>query len=160
MCQANNSCIRCVIVNAPGLAVYGRLQVIAFRRSGALFAAGGKALDEIDYPSLLPKLRRIYNFSGKKERFDPVCMSRVLKGEIAPRSAKMFVSLVNAVQCWEIVKNVAEMNNLPLSYTSVVRFPEIQIFDPFKGSACYFNAQTYKIGIPNWLTDEIAWHDI
>jgi hypothetical protein len=34
----------------------------------------------------------------------------------------------------------------------------VQVFDPFRGSAYYWDAAKNRIGIPNWLTGKIRWH--
>jgi hypothetical protein len=78
--------------------------------------------------------------------------------EIAPRNCKIFVSMVNAAACWEIVKNTAVINGLALEKTKVIEFPIIQVFDPFKGSAYYYDAENDRIGIPNWLTGRTRWY--
>ncbi|MFH1074203.1 MAG: ThiF family adenylyltransferase [Candidatus Firestonebacteria bacterium] len=115
------------------------------------------ALSGVKFEELLPKMIKMYYFPGRKERIYPDTLARVLKGEIAPRSCKIFVSMVNSAMSWEIVKNTAVMNGLPLEGTSVIEFPIVQIFDPYKGSAFYWNVQTEEIGIPNWITGKTIW---
>ena len=116
-----------------------------------------KALKELDMSLILPKMLKMYYFPGRKDRIYPETLSKVMKGEIAPRSCKIFVSMVNSAMSWEIVKNTACMNKLPLKGTSVIEFPVVQVFDPFKGSAFYWNVLTEEIGIPDWETGEIKW---
>jgi len=113
---------------------------------------------EIDYRSLLPKFMKIYMFPGRTEKLYPETRRRVLRGEIPPRNCKIFVSMVNAAACWEIVKNTAVMNGIRLEKTKVVEFPLIQVFDPFRGSAYYYDAGRDRIGIPSWLTGRIRWY--
>ena len=66
--------------------------------------------------------------------------------------------MVNAAACWEIVKNTAVLNGIPLQNTKVIEFPVVQVFDPFRGSAYYWDAAKNRIGIPNWLSGKIRWH--
>jgi hypothetical protein len=35
----------------------------------------------------------------------------------------------------------------------------MQIFDPYKGAAYYWNYRTEQIGIPDWATEEIHWRE-
>ncbi|NPV04823.1 MAG: ThiF family adenylyltransferase [Syntrophaceae bacterium] len=122
------------------------------------FGTEGIDAREIDYQAVLPAFMRIYMFPGRTERLYPETLQRVQRGEIAPRNCKIFVSLVNAAACWEIVKNTAVLNGLPLENTRVIEFPLVQVFDPFRGSAYYWDAEKNRIGIPNWLTGKIRWH--
>lgn len=126
--------------------------------SAGKFGTEGQDVRDVDYQALLPKYMAIYMFPGRTEKLYPEVLQKVRKGEIPPRNCKIFVSMVNAASCWEIVKNTAVMNGIKLQNTKVIEFPVIQIFDPFKGSAYYYNAQTEKIGIPNWLTGRIRWY--
>jgi molybdopterin/thiamine biosynthesis adenylyltransferase len=116
-----------------------------------------KAAD-IDYRALLPKFMKVYMFPGRTEKVYPEVLQRVQRGETAPRNCKIFVSMVNAAACWEIVKNTAVMNGIPLQKTKVVEFPLIQVFDPFRGSAYYYDAGKERIGIPNWMTGRVRWY--
>jgi hypothetical protein len=52
------------------------------------------------------------------------------------------------------------MNGIALQNTNVIEFPVVQVFDPFRGSAYYYDAAKDKIGIPNWLTGKIRWHHL
>jgi hypothetical protein len=122
------------------------------------FGTEGIDAREIDYKAILPKFMRIYMFPGRAERIYPETLQRVQRGETPPRNCKIFVSMVNAAACWEIVKNTAVMNGIALENTSVIEFPVVQVFDPFRGSAYYYNVAKDKIGIPNWLTGKIRWH--
>ncbi|MEN6319950.1 MAG: ThiF family adenylyltransferase [Syntrophaceae bacterium] len=121
---------------------------------------GTESMDaqEIDYEKLLPKYMKLYMFPGRVEKLDPEALQRVRNREIPPRNCKIFVSMVNAAACWEIVKNTVVINGIVLQGTKVVEFPIIQVFDPFRGSAYYYNAKKERIGIPNWLTGKIRWY--
>lgn len=113
---------------------------------------------DVDYAALLPKYMKIYMFPGRTEKLYPETLRSVQSREIAPRNCKIFVSMVNAAACWEIVKNTAVINGLALEKTKVIEFPIIQVFDPFKGSAYYYDAENDRIGIPNWLTGRTRWY--
>ncbi|MEI8172946.1 MAG: ThiF family adenylyltransferase [Deltaproteobacteria bacterium] len=115
---------------------------------------------DVDYQALLPKYMRIYMFPGRTEKLYPEILQKVRNGEIPPRNCKIFVSMANAASCWEIVKNTAVMNGIALENTKIVEFPIIQIFDPFKGSAYYYDAAKDRIGIPNWMTERIRWYPV
>jgi molybdopterin/thiamine biosynthesis adenylyltransferase len=115
---------------------------------------------DVDYQALLPKYMRIYMFPGRTEKLYPDILQKVRNGEIPPRNCKIFVSMVNAASCWEIVKNTAVMNGIDLENTKIVEFPIIQIFDPFKGSAYYYDAAKRRIGIPNWMTERTRWYPV
>jgi len=129
---------------------------VSLERVGGFGTEGIDARD-IDYQAVLPAFMRIYMFPGRAERLTPETLQKVQRGEIAPRNCKIFVSMVNAAACWEIVKNTAVLNGLPLRNTRVVEFPLVQVFDPFRGSAYYWDAAKNRIGIPNWLTGKIRW---
>ena len=130
---------------------------VSLERVGGFGTEGIDARD-VDYGAILPAFMRIYMFPGRAERLTPETLQRVQRGEIAPRNCKIFVSMVNAAACWEIVKNTAVLNGLPLRNTRVIEFPLVQVFDPFRGSAYYWDAARNRIGIPNWLTGKIRWH--
>ena len=115
---------------------------------------------DVDYKGLLSKYIKIYMFPGRIEKLYPETLQKVRSGEIPPRNCKIFVSMVNAASCWEIVKNTAVLNGIKLQGTKIIEFPVIQIFDPFKGSAYYYNAAKERIGIPNWLTGRIRWYPV
>jgi hypothetical protein len=115
---------------------------------------------EIDYQGLLPRYMRMYMFPGRTEKLYPETLQKVRNREIPPRNCKIFVSMVNAASCWEIVKNTAVMSGISLEGTKVVEFPIIQVFDPFKGSAYYYDAAKDRIGIPNWMTEKIRWYPV
>ena len=115
---------------------------------------------DVDYQALLPKYMRIYMFPGRTEKLYPEILQKVRNGEIPPRNCKIFVSMANAASCWEIVKNTAVMNGIALRDTKIVVFPIIHVFDPFKGSAYYYDAHRERIGIPNWLSGRIRWYSL
>jgi hypothetical protein len=128
--------------------------------SVAGFGTEGMDAREIDYTQLLPKYMKLYMFPGRVEKLYPETLQKVRNREIPPRNCKIFVSMVNAAACWEIVKNTAVINKFVLHGTKVVEFPVVQVFDPFKGSAYYYDAQKDRIGIPNWLTGRMRWHSV
>ena len=115
---------------------------------------------DVDYQALLPKYMKLYMFPGRIEKLYPEVLQKVRSREIPPRNCKIFVSMVNAAACWEIVKNTAVINGMTLENTKVIEFPIIQVFDPFKGSAYYYHAGKDRIGIPNWLTGRIRWYPV
>lgn len=115
---------------------------------------------DIDYQSLMPKYMKLYMFPGRTEKMYPDVLRKVRTREIPPRSCKIFVSLVNAAACWEMVKNTAVMNGIQLQNTNIIEFPLVQVFDPFRGSTYYFDAAKDRIGIPNWLTGKIRWYPV
>lgn len=116
-------------------------------------------LDQIDYQALLPKYVKLVYYPGRDDKLAPGIKQGMIEGRIEARSCKIFVALVNSALCWEMVKNVALMNGLPLEGTSITALPVLQIFDPYRGAAYYYNLETGQIGLPNWLTGEIAWQD-
>jgi hypothetical protein len=124
------------------------------------FGTEGQDVKDVDYKALLPKYMKIYMFPGRVEKIYPETLQKVRSGEIPPRNCKIFVSMVNAGACWEIVKNTAVMNKIILQKTKIIEFPVIQVFDPFRGSAYYYNTQTEKIGIPNWINGRIRWYAV
>jgi hypothetical protein len=124
------------------------------------FGVEGVDVRDVDYKALLPKYMQIYMFPGRIEKLYPETLQKVRSGEIPPRNCKIFVSMVNAASCWEIVKNTAVINGLTLQNTKVIEFPLIQVFDPYKGSAYYYDAGKDRIGIPNWLTGRIRWYPV
>jgi molybdopterin/thiamine biosynthesis adenylyltransferase len=126
--------------------------------SVAGFGTEGMNAREINYAQLLPKYMKLYMFPGRVEKLYPETLQRLRNREIAPRNCKIFVSMVNAAACWEIVKNTAAIHGIALQGTKVIEFPLIQVFDPFKGCAYYYDAEKERIGIPNWLTGKIRWH--
>lgn len=121
------------------------------------FGTEGMDVREINYSRLLPKYLKLYMFPGRTEKLYPETLQRVRSRDIPPRNCKIFVSMVNAAACWEIVKNTAAINGIVLQGTKVIAFPLIQVFDPFRGSAYYYDAKRDRIGIPNWLTGRIRW---
>jgi molybdopterin/thiamine biosynthesis adenylyltransferase len=112
---------------------------------------------DVNYEETMKYYIALNKIPGRSERFEPGIMDKIRKGDLAFRSCKMFVSLVNSAQTWEAVKNLAVLRGLKLKNTSIVKFPIMQIFDPFRGSSFYWNAQSKEVGIPNWLTGDISW---
>ncbi len=123
------------------------------------FGTDEQALDDIDFDNLRSRHAKLLMFPGRPEKYYPEVLEKLLTRQIDNRSCKIFVSMVNAAMCWEIVKNTAVMNGLDLEGTRVTEFPVFQIFDPYKGSAFYYNVQEGQLGIPNWLTGDIEWHE-
>ena len=150
------------MVVGPGTSNCWAVSTLTHEGTVSLESVGGfgtEGIDarEIDYKAILPAFMRIYMFPGRTERLTPGTLQQVQRGEIAPRNGKIFVSMVNAAACWEIVKNTAVLNGIPLQNTRVIEFPVVQVFDPFRGSAYYWDAAKNRIGIPNWLTGKIRW---
>jgi hypothetical protein len=116
-------------------------------------------VDQIDYDAIRPALYSLAAFPGRSERLAPGVAEKVLQDKLAARSAKIFVSMVNAAICWETVKNTILIHNIELKGTQITQWPVLQIFDPWRGAAFYFNLDTKKMGIPNWITGEISWTD-
>jgi molybdopterin/thiamine biosynthesis adenylyltransferase len=121
------------------------------------FGTGHLELVDIDYPSLATKFQALSFYPGRKGKLYPQVRQDMLEGRIEARSCKIFVSLTNAAMAFEAVKNVAVMRGLPLEGTSVVAMPVFHIFDPYSGCAYYYHILNREIGIPNWVTGEIAW---
>ena len=116
-------------------------------------------LDEIDYSRLKPLYASLVSYPGRRNKISEPVRRQLADGELAARSCKIFVALTNAAMCWEMVKNVAVMNHLPLQDTEVIEMPIMQVFDPYKGAAYYWNYQTRQIGIPDWTSGEIFWRE-
>jgi sulfur carrier protein ThiS adenylyltransferase len=114
-------------------------------------------LRDIDYDAVLPRFEALHALPGRAERFDAEVRSKVRAGNLAPRSCKIFVAMVNAAACWEVVKNTAVLNGMELQNTAITEFPILQVFDPFRGSSHYYDAAGRRVGIPDWLTGEIRW---
>ena len=149
-----------------GPASSGSLVVSTFTHTGdiTLEGLGGfntehLKLDEIDYQKLPPLYARLVYYPGRKEKLSGGALQQLADGKLEARSCKIFVSLTNVAMCWEIVKNVAVMNHLPLEGTKGVEMPVMQIFDPYKGAAYYWNYQTWQIGIPDWVSGDIIWRE-
>jgi molybdopterin/thiamine biosynthesis adenylyltransferase len=121
------------------------------------FGTEGQALPEIDYAAKRHLFARLNRFPGRHERLDPVTARAVRAGNTAPRSAKVFIAMVNAAQCFELVKNTALLHGLPLEGTGITAFPVLQMFDPWRGAAFYYDAVQNLVGIPDWITGDIEW---
>jgi len=116
-------------------------------------------LDEIDYKGLAPRYAKLVTFPGRRDKIREPEQRQMADGVLAARSCKIFVSLTNAAMCWEIVKNVAVMNHLPLQGTQVIEMPIMQVFDPYRGAAYYWNFETGQVGIPDWTSGEMSWRE-
>jgi hypothetical protein len=97
-------------------------------------------------------------FPGRRNNVTAKAWEGMRSRTLAARSCGIFVRLTNAAMAFEGVKNIAVLRGLPLERTQVVAIPEVQVFDPWSGSAYRFNILTGEIGIPNWLTGDIAWN--
>ena len=122
------------------------------------FGTENTPLESIDYPSLLPQYMKAMAFPGRRNNVTAKAWEGMRSGTLAARSCGIFVKLTNAAMAFEGVKNIAVLRGLPLERTQVVAMPEVQVFDPWSGSAYRFNVLTGEIGIPNWLSGDIAWH--
>jgi len=115
-------------------------------------------LESIDYAPLLPQYMKAMAFPGRRNNVTAKAWEGMRSRTLAARSCGIFVRLTNAAMAFEGVKNIAVLRGLPLERTQVVAIPEVQVFDPWSGSAYRFNILTGEIGIPNWLTGDIAWN--
>jgi molybdopterin/thiamine biosynthesis adenylyltransferase len=122
------------------------------------YGTEGTDLEDIDYPSLVPKFRALSFYPGRRRKYRPGVRQDMLEGRIPARSCKIFVSLTNAAMAFEAVKNVAAMHGLPLEGTRIVAMPVLHVFDPYSGCAYYYHILNREIGIPDWITGEIRWH--
>jgi hypothetical protein len=123
------------------------------------FGTEGKPLETLDYAAMRPLFAGLHRLPGRAERLASGVGAQVRSGSIPPRSAKIFIAMVNAAQCWELVKNTAVLHGLPLEGTRITAFPVMQIFDPWRGSSFYYDASTGRVGIPDWISGEIAWRE-
>ena len=144
---SSGSCIVSTFIHNNGLTV----------ENLAKFGTEKTPLEAIDYKALLPLYLKAMAFPGRKNNVTPAAWEGMRNGTLSARSCGMFVRLTNAVMAFEGIKNIADMRNLPLERTKVVAMPEVQVFDPWTGSAYRLNVSTGEIGIPNWLTGEIIW---
>jgi hypothetical protein len=120
-------------------------------------ASAGRAA-KVDNETLKKLYAKLYAFPGRPEKVVADVRRRIERGELPPRSCKIFVSMVNAAMCWETVKNTAALHGITFMDTAVVQFPVIQVFDPYRGGAYYCDLLRDRIGIPNWLTRETRWY--
>ncbi len=153
------------MIAGPGTANCWVVTTFTHQQGVSLESVGGfgtehQDVKEVDYEAALPKYAKINLFPGRQERLYPEVLDQVRATQIAPRSCKMFVSLVNSAQTWEAVKNTAVLNGMDLRNTRVIEFPVLQMFDPFRGSSFFWNAETGQIGIPNWLTEDVVWYEL
>lgn len=118
----------------------------------------GRDLADIDYEAAAPRFRDLTWYPGRERKLSPGVREAMFAGRLNARSCKIFVSLTNAAMAFEAVKNVAEMNGLPLAGGArVTAMPVFHVFDPYSGCAYYWNVLTREIGIPDWLTGETRW---
>jgi len=152
------------MVIGPGTANCWVVSSFEHRGGATLEGIGGfdtedQPLEDLDYQALRPQFAGLHGFPGRHERLAPGVGAAVRAAEIPPRSAKIFIAMVNAAQCWELVKNTAVLHGLPLEGTQVIAFPVMQMFDPWRGAAFYYDASTGRVGIPDWFSGEIDWRD-
>ncbi len=114
-------------------------------------------LEDIDYASLRLKYIQALNYPGRADKLLPGVGMAMMKGQLAARSCGIFVRMTNAAMAFEAVKNVADMNGLPVDGSSLVRLPQVQIFNPYTGWSYYYDIQRQAVGIPDWRTNDIHW---
>lgn len=153
------------MVIGPGTANCWVVSTFEHRGGVTLEGAGGFGVEEhplesLDFGALRPRFARLHRFPGRAERLDPATIAQVRSGAIAPRSTKAFIAMVNAAQCWELVKNTALLHGQPLEGTRVTAFPVLQIFDPWRGAAFYYDCDRERIGIPDWITGALDWRPV
>lgn len=138
-----------------GTFVHGEGDVTVEELAG--FGTEGTRLEDIDYNALRPLYARALNYPGRAERLAPGVGPAMLRGELAARSCGIFTRMTNAAMAFEAVKNVADMHGLPLDGTSLVRLPEVQIFDPYSGCSYYYDIRRKAVGIPSRPGGTIRW---
>ena len=122
------------------------------------FGTEATPLEAIDYEALAPLYRKALAYPGRAGRLAPGVGEAMARGELPARSCGIFVRLTNAAMAFEAIKNIAELNGLPMEGTSVVRMPLVRVFDPYTGCAYMFHAGTGAIGVPDWVDGQIRWH--
>ncbi|MBQ9406090.1 MAG: ThiF family adenylyltransferase [Desulfovibrio sp.] len=121
------------------------------------FGTEGLPLEDIDYAALRPTYMRVMTYPGRAAKLAPGVGQAMARGELAARSCGMFVRMTNAAMAFEAVKNVAQMHGLSLEGTAITALPQVQIFDPYCGAAYYYDIQSQRIGIPDWLSGQTRW---
>ncbi len=153
------------VVIGPGTANCWVVSTFEHRGGATMESAGGfgvedHPLETLDFAALRPRFARLHRFPGRAERLTPETIAAVRSGAIAPRSFEPFIAMVNAAQCWELVKNTALLHGLPLEGTRITAFPVLQIFDPWRGAAFYYDCARERIGIPDWITGALDWRPV
>ncbi len=121
------------------------------------FGTEGTPLEDIDYASLRPAYVKALNYPGRAEKLQPGVAKAMWEGTLAARSCGIFVRMTNSAMAFEALKNVADMNGLPVDGTAITFLPKVQIFDPYSGCAYYYDIREQKIGLPDWMTREVRW---
>lgn len=123
------------------------------------FGTEDTPLEDIDYAALRMKYVKALNYPGRADKLLPGVGAAMMKGELAARSCGIFVRMTNAAMAFEAVKNVADMNGLPVDGSSIVRLPQVQIFNPYTGWSYYYDIQRQAVGFPDWRTNDIHWEE-
>ncbi|MCQ2445233.1 MAG: ThiF family adenylyltransferase, partial [Mailhella sp.] len=126
----------------------------------ARFGTESTALTDIDYAALAPAYYRAMFYPGRAGRLMPGVAEGMRNGTLNARSCGIFVRMTNAAMAFEAVKNVADMNGLPVDGTEISFLPRVRIFDPYSGCAYCFDAEKRAIGIPDWLTGGMRWEPV
>lgn len=117
-----------------------------------------REMEDIDFAAAGARLQALLWYPGRGRRYAPGVPEAVRSGELPARSCKIFVSLANAAMALEAVKNVAALRGLPWEGgPGVAAMPVLHVFDPYAGCAYYYDIQRRAVGIPDWLTGEVAW---
>lgn len=117
-----------------------------------------REMEDVDFAAVGPRLQALLWYPGRRRRYAPGVPEAVRSGELPARSCTIFVALANAAMAFEAVKNVAALRGLPWEGGGgVVAMPVLHVFDPCSGCAYYYDIQRRAVGIPDWLTGEVAW---
>ncbi len=92
-------------------------------------------------------------------RHKVTCRDAGLVEDIVDRADLIFLQTTSAEANLVIARACAAKGRRMIvgKGTRIVKMPVIQVFDPFKGAAYYYNLLERRIGIPDWLTGEITW---
>ena len=117
----------------------------------------GVPLENIDYKALRLKFMKALDYPGRENKLLPGVWDGMVQGKISARSCGIFVRMTNAAMAFEAIKNVADMNGLPVDGTSITRLPQVQIFNPYTGWSYYYDVQKKALGFPDWRSGDIHW---